>query len=80
MAFAEADSRVRGQMATECGGKTAVCFIRGKIQHHQGAVEMATTVPEQGQDPKVRKLAEGIIAAPETEINRMADRLARNGD
>ena len=37
-------------------------------------------MPEQGQDPKVRKLAKGIIAAPEVGINRMADRLAGNGD
>ena len=79
MAFAEADSRVRGQMANECGGNADVDFIKGMIPHHQGAVEMAKIVLEHGQDPEVKKLAEGIIAAQEAEIKWMTEWLAKNG-
>ena len=53
-------------------------FIAGMIPHHKGAVEMAKIGLEHGDDPEVRKLAEGIIAAQEAEIAWMTDWLARN--
>ena len=79
MAFMEANDRMHATMAIEYSGNPDVDFIRGMIPHHQGAVEMAKIVLEHGSDPEVRKLAEGIIAAQESEIAWMQDWLAKQG-
>lgn len=79
MAFMEANSKMHEMMAIEYTGNADVDFIKGMIPHHQGAVEMAKIVLEHGADPEVKKLAEGIIAAQETEIKWMTEWLAKNG-
>lgn len=79
MAFMDANTRMHEMMAIEYTGDADVDFIKGMIPHHQGAVEMAKIVLEHGKDPEVRKLAEGIIAAQETEIKWMTEWLAKNG-
>jgi uncharacterized protein (DUF305 family) len=79
MAFTEANTKMHEMMAIEYTGNADVDFIKGMIPHHQGAVEMAKIVLEHGQDPEVRKLAEGIIAAQEAEIKWMQEWLAKNG-
>jgi uncharacterized protein (DUF305 family) len=79
MAFMAANDRMHEGMAIEYTGNADVDFIRGMIPHHQGAVEMARIVLEHGSDPEVRKLAEGIIAAQEAEIEWMTGWLAANG-
>ena len=79
IAFMEANAQMHTDMTIEYSGNADVDFIRGMIPHHQGAVEMAKIVLEHGTDPDVRKLAEGIIAAQESEIAWMQDWLAKNG-
>ena len=79
MAFMEANDRMHQNMMMEYTGNADVDFIKGMIPHHQGAVEMAKIVLEHGKDPEVRKLAEAIIAAQESEIKWMTDWLAKNG-
>ncbi|MFN4203733.1 MAG: DUF305 domain-containing protein [Tabrizicola sp.] len=79
MAFMEANTRMHEGMAIAFTGNADVDFIKGMIPHHQGAVEMAKIVLEHGKDPEVRKLAEGIIAAQEAEIQWMQEWLSRNG-
>jgi len=49
------------------------------IPHHAGAVDMAKTVLAFGKDPEVRKLAEEIIKAQESEIALMQSWLKKNG-
>ena len=79
IAFMEANAKMHSDMAIAFTGDADVDFIAGMIPHHQGAVEMAKIVLEHGKDPEVRKLAEAIIAAQETEIAWMRAWLAERG-
>ena len=56
-----------------------VAFVCSMIPHHQGAVEMATIVIENGKDAEVRKLAQEIVKAQEAEIAFMQAWLEKNG-
>lgn len=78
-AYMEANDRMHAGMAIPFTGDADVDFVRGMIAHHQGAIDMARVVLEHGDDPEVKKLAEGIIAAQEGEIAWMTDWLAKNG-
>ncbi len=50
-------------------------FLTMMIEHHEGAVEMANTQLDEGENPDARALAEDIITAQESEITRMQDLL-----
>lgn len=58
------------------GPDAARLFLEGMIEHHQGAVEMARTQLEDGENPQARALAEDVVAAQEEEIAQMEDLLA----
>lgn len=77
-AFAEVNARMHAAMAIPFTGDADSDFVRGMIPHHQGAVDMARIVLDHGQDPEIRALAEGIVAAQETEIAFMQDWLSRH--
>ncbi len=79
MAFAKANASMHSAMNIEFSGNADVDFAKGMIPHHQGAVEMAKIVLEFGKDPELRKLAEDIIKAQETEIAFMKSWLEKNG-
>lgn len=51
-------------------------FLQMMVEHHEGAVEMANTQLDEGENPQARALAEQIIEAQESEITRMQDLLA----
>ena len=76
MAFARAEADMMTSMAITYTGDADVDFITGMIPHNQGAVAMARIVLECGSDPEVKALAEGIIAAQESEIAWMTEWLA----
>jgi uncharacterized protein (DUF305 family) len=59
-------------------GNADIDFVRGMIPHHQGAVDMAKTVIAFGKDPQIRKLAEEIVKAQESEIALMQGWLKQN--
>ncbi|MGW0431521.1 DUF305 domain-containing protein [Micromonospora sp. NPDC003197] len=52
-------------------------FLEMMIRHHEGAVQMATTEQQQGQNPAAKKLAGEIISAQNTEIQEMRALLAK---
>lgn len=80
LAFMEANMKMHAGMDIPYSGDADVDFVRGMIAHHQGAIDMAKVVLDHGDDPEVRKLAEGIIAAQEGEIDWMQDWLAKHAE
>jgi hypothetical protein len=70
-AFHAINSKMHEGMDITFTGNADIDFVRGMIPHHQGAVDMAKTVIAFGKDPQIRKLAEEIVKAQETEIALM---------
>lgn len=46
-------------------------WLEAMISHHEGAIEMANDVLDDGSNTEIRSLAEQIIAAQQTEIDEM---------
>ncbi|MFZ5691670.1 MAG: CopM family metallochaperone [Pseudomonadota bacterium] len=78
VAFHAINAKMHEGMDITFTGNADVDFVRGMIPHHQGAVDMAKTVLAFGKDPQIRKLAEDIIKAQETEIALMQTWLKQN--
>lgn len=79
LAFHGINMKMHGAMDIAFTGNADVDFVKGMIPHHAGAVDMAKTVLAFGKDPEVRKLAEEIVKAQETEIAFMQGWLKKNG-
>jgi hypothetical protein len=77
-AFRAINEKMHRGMDIAFTGDADVDFVRGMIPHHEGAVDMAKTVLAFGKDPEIRKLAEEIVRAQETEIAQMKGWLERN--
>ncbi|MBX9595240.1 MAG: DUF305 domain-containing protein [Roseomonas sp.] len=75
--FRAANTRMHRDMDIRFTGNADRDFAAGMIPHHQGAIEMARIQLRHGTDPDMRKLAEEIIAAQESEIARLRAFLAR---
>jgi uncharacterized protein (DUF305 family) len=79
LAFHGINMKMHGAMDIAFTGNADVDFVKGMIPHHAGAVDMAKTVLAFGKDPAVRKLAEEIVKAQESEIAFMQGWLSKNG-
>ncbi|GAA2962997.1 DUF305 domain-containing protein [Microbacterium schleiferi] len=58
------------------GAEASRLFLEQMIVHHEGAIDMAQTEVENGQNADVIALAEAIIASQTTEITTMEEILA----
>ena len=58
------------------GPEASVLFLEGMIAHHEGAVAMAQTEVDEGQNPDAIQLAEDIIETQGVEIEVMRGILA----
>jgi uncharacterized protein (DUF305 family) len=80
---AQMDADMPGMMSAEemdaledaSGEEFRTMWLEMMIEHHQGAVEMAETVVEDGQNAEVRALAEDIVRTQSDEISTMQDLL-----
>jgi uncharacterized protein (DUF305 family) len=79
LAFQGINTKMHDAMNITFTGDTDVDFVKGMIPHHQGAIDMAKTAIAFGKDPEVRKLAEEIIKAQESEIALMKEWLKNKG-
>jgi uncharacterized protein (DUF305 family) len=75
--FRAANARMHRDMDIRFTGNADRDFAAGMIPHHQGAIEMARIQLRHGTDPEMRRLAEDIIRAQETEIAQLRAFLAR---
>ncbi|APW45000.1 DUF305 domain-containing protein [Rhodoferax saidenbachensis] len=75
-AYEAANTKMHKDMSVALTGDADRDFLAGMIPHHQGAIDMAEVVLKYGKDPKVKKLARGIIAAQKKEIAMMQTWLA----
>ncbi|WP_100812085.1 DUF305 domain-containing protein [Microbacterium sp. BR1] len=58
------------------GAEASRLFLEQMIVHHEGAIKMAQTEVDNGQNTDVIAIAEAIIASQTTEIDTMEDILA----
>ncbi len=54
-------------------------FVRGMIPHHQGAIDQAYVLLRHSKNPRLRRLAGGIVASQKREILFMKKWLEENG-
>lgn len=60
-------------LETATGADAARLFLEGMIVHHQGAIDMAQTELDSGQNPEVLALAQQVIDGQGAEITTMQE-------
>jgi len=73
------NARMHKAMDVPMTGNLDADFVRGMIPHHQGAIELAELTLKQSNDPQIRALARGIVAAQKREITFMRSWLREKG-
>jgi len=76
--FRQSNEKMHMSMGGALSGDADRDFALSMIPHHQGAIDMARIALKHGKDPEIRKLAEGVISAQESEIAQLKEWLARH--
>jgi len=63
------------ELQSASGSEAGDLFLEQMIVHHEGAIEMADTVIDDGRHPDVGALADEIVASQTDEIGRMRSML-----
>ncbi|PCN47731.1 DUF305 domain-containing protein [Curtobacterium sp. 'Ferrero'] len=71
--MSDSDMRDLDQASAKDAGKL---YLEQMIQHHEGAVEMAKTEVEKGENTDAVKLAKSIVSSQTEQIQQMQDMLA----
>jgi uncharacterized protein (DUF305 family) len=58
------------------GDEAQRLFLEQMIEHHEGAIDMAEDVIDDGSDPQVQQLAQTIVESQTAEIEQMEQMLA----
>ena len=69
-----------GGGANAAGNATDAAFVNDMVPHHEGAIEMARLAQKEADKEEIRNLADGIIAAQESEIATLRSVQADLGD
>lgn len=69
--YQAAMDRMHQAMSEPLTGDVDVDFVKGMIPHHQGAIDQAQILLKYSKNPRLRRLAGGIIAAQRREIRFM---------
>jgi uncharacterized protein (DUF305 family) len=77
-ALEAAMQKMHKSMAVPYTNDIDVDFVRGMIPHHQGAIDQAEVLLKFSKNPRLRRLAGGIIAAQRREIRFMQKWLAEH--
>jgi uncharacterized protein (DUF305 family) len=76
--FRQANEKMHKDMGGALSGDADRDFAQSMIPHHQGAIDMARIALKHGKDPEIRKLAEAVVSAQESEIAQLKEWLARH--
>jgi uncharacterized protein (DUF305 family) len=76
--FRVANEKMHKDMGIGLSGDADRDFAQSMIPHHQGAIDMARIALKHGKDPEIRKLAEAVVSAQESEIAQLREWLARH--
>lgn len=70
-AYDEVMQRMHKNMSEPYTNDVDLDFVRGMISHHQGAIEQAQILLKYSKNPRLKRLAGGIIATQRREIRFM---------
>lgn len=70
-AYEAAARKMHKDMSSDYTNDVDVDFVRGMIPHHQGAIDQAEILLKYSMNPRLRRLAGGIIASQRREIRFM---------
>ena len=66
--YEAAANKMHGAMTLPYSNDVNVDFVRGMIPHHQGAIDQATILLKYSKNPRLRRLAGGIIYVQRREM------------
>ena len=70
-AYEASAQKMHKDMSSDYTNDVDIDFVRGMIPHHQGAIDQAEILLKHSTNPRLRRLAGGIIASQRREIRFM---------